>query len=429
MYFSHSLAVQFEVCLPIPRTFITLAFGRPMTKPVEPTTPRTKMMDRALRARGQAPERSGQTTQNFVHNNDAITFGEGPEGRPISRMPDKKWFTRNEQSARAFDSEYASNFCLESPRQKLDQMLSMTFNDQKIQRETKVDISQYPRTELRTALMGWGPRMRQIYVPDIKTDSNELHRHYTTLGIPHEYHGDDVQMMSSPVESKKAGFLQPRTAPATGHRRPSIKALYQGQTPSQGNASLSMLSTSRRPDGSPSMATTEYRGQFCKNLSMDGTLERTQMFADGPIDFDLPEDLEQTKQSIRLRQSRESGLCNKYKELVYAKDAAKRENITVGQVYQLDKFRTLNDPLGTERNAVKRHRPVPVNAQSPRCIPHVATLQKDVAWQPEGILQSLSGHAGPCQITSQRAGFYGIQQAHSPRRQVKWGHTRVDRSP
>ena len=39
----------------------------------------------------------------------------------------------------------------------------------------------------------------------------------------------------------------------------------------------------------------------------------------------------------------------------------------------------------------------------------------------------LKSHAsGPSELTAHRRGFYGIQQAHSPRQTVKWGNTRTD---
>jgi len=386
---------------------------------------------------GQLPPRSAMTSQNFVHSSDALTFGEGPEGHPIRRIPERKWFLRNEPSARSKDTEYCAAFCHDTPREQLDQMLNMTYNDRRIQRETKVDISQYPRDKLNTALMGWGPKMRQIYVPDLKADTQELHEHYSALGIPHEYHGD--AQASSTAANKKGSLLQPRTAPATGSRRPGVRDLQDGGeqserapsgqpvSPGRGSLSSSLQSTSLRPDGSSNMAATEYRGQFCKNVSVQGTLERTQMFMDGPIDFDSPDELVQSKQSIRRRQARESAVVNKYKDMTYTRDEAKRNNISVDDVYKMDRFRIAKDPYGLERNATKRHRPVPINAQTSPRIANIATLQKDLEWKPQGILQSLTGKAGPSQITSQRAGFYGVQQAHSPRQKLRWGDTRVDR--
>jgi len=381
-------------------------------------------MERAMESIGQSEGLTGT----------ALSVRDGMEGRPIARLPDKNWFLRQEQSARARDTEYASTFCHESPRQQLDQMLQMTFNDGRIQRETKINIADYPRSHLRTAMMGWGARMRQIYVPELKTDSNELHQHYAALGIPHEYDGagarkDDI---SSPGSGKK---LQPQTAPAMGGRRPSIKSLQKNNdgsmrplAPFEGNAGLG-ISASSRPDGSSNVAATEYRGQFCKNVSMEGTLERTQIFMDGPIDFDQPNDLEQSKLSIRQRHARESERYNNNRELYYATVHAKLQNSLVQNVYEESTFRTLKDPWGTKGNAPKRHRPILVESVSSPRIPHIATLQKDLAWQPPDMLQSLAGKAGPCQLTSQRNGFYGIQQAHSPRRQTKWGHTRIDRRP
>jgi len=385
---------------------------------------------------GQLPPSSAFTSQNFVHSSDVLTFGEGPEGHPIRRVPEQMWFLRNEASARVKNTEYCASFCRDNPREQLDEMLNMTYNDRRIQRETKVDIAQYPRNELHTALMGWGPRMRQIYVPELKAHTQELHERYSALGLPHEYHGD-VQA-SSPVADKKGSLLQPRTAPATGNRRPGIKDLQdagerselmpgQPASPDRGSLSSSLQSTSFRPDGSANAAATEYRGQFCKNLSMQGTLERTQMFMDGAIDFDAPSHLQQTKRSIRLRQAHESHVVNNYKQMVYTKDEARRNNVSVDDVYKIDRFKLANDPYGLERNSTKRHRPPPMNAQESPRIPNIATLQKDLEWKPPGILQSLTGKAGPSEVTSQRTGFYGIQQAHSPRQTLRWGDTRSDR--
>lgn len=118
-----------------------------------------------------------------------------------------------------------------------------------------------------------------------------------------------------------------------------------------------MLSTGRRPDGTGVMAATEYRGHYCKNLSMDGTLERTQVFLDGPLDFDQPDNLEQTKLSIRQRHMRESEVYNTYKDLVHTKDTAKRENVSVDEIYNIAKYKTLLDPHGTAYNSPKLHRP------------------------------------------------------------------------
>jgi hypothetical protein len=201
----------------------------------------------------------------------------------------------------------------------------------------------------------------------------------------------------------------------------------QPASPDRGSLSSSLQSTSFRPDGSANAAATEYRGQFCKNLSMQGTLERTQMFMDGAIDFDAPSQLEQTKRSIRLRHAHESHVVNNYKQMVYTKDEAKRNNVSVDDVYKIDRFKVANDPYGLERNSTKRHRPRPINAQESPRIPNIATLQKDLEWKPLGILQSLTGKAGPSEVTSQRTGFYGIQQAHSPRQTLRWGDTRSDR--
>ena len=378
------------------------------------------MAEHALRTRGDPGAR--------LSDAEVLNLRDGPQGRPIARLPEKKWFLSQKHSQRARDTEYAKTYCRGNPREQLDEMLSMTYNDRRVQRETKLDIADFPRSELRTAMMGWGPGMRQIYVPEIKTDSNELHQHYAALGIPHEYIGavDDRQMR--PETSSAAGdktLLPPRpVTDGSAFKRPSIKAL-QGHSPVDGGASV--RSTITRTDGSPTMAATEYRGQFCKNVSMDGTIERTQVLMDGPVDFDQPDDLEQTKLAIRQRHTRESEVYNKYRDLVHAKDEAKRDNISVDEIYKKQTMTTYNDPYGTAHGSPKCHRPQPSFDKTPARISHIATLQKDLEWQPPGILQSLTGKAGPSQITSHRTGFYGIQQAHSPRRSLKWGHTRKDR--
>ena len=360
---------------------------------------------------------------------EVLNLRDGPQGRPIARLPEKKWYWSQKHSQRAKDTEYASTYCHESPREQLDEMLSMTFNDGRVQREIKLNLDDYPRSELRTAMMGWGPRMRQIYVPEIKTDSIEMHQHYAALGIPHEFSGvgDEKkalpEMSQSPVEKTLIPARPATHGPAS--KRPSIRAL-QGVSPVDGSSPL--RSTMTRADGSPNMAATEYRGQFCKNVSMEGTIERTQVFMDGPVDFDQPDDFEQTKLSIRQRHTRESEVYNQYKDLVHVKDEAKRENVSVEEIFKKKTMVTYNDPYGTSHGSPKYHRPVPSIAKNPARISHLATLQKDLEWQPEpGILQSLTGKAGPSQITSHRNGFYGIQQAHSPRRSLKWGHTRQDR--
>ena len=399
-----------------------------MTRTMEPTTPRTKCMERALRSMGQVGQLCEPRPQQ--HSEHAAVVQEGPDSRPISRVREKSFFLRSEASKRARDTEYASHYCHDKPGEQLDQMLKMTFNDSKIQRETQVDISAFPRSELRTAVMGWGPHMRQIYMPELRTDSKELHQRYLALGLPHEYYsGEKSVEVSSPGSDhfKEAAQWKPKTAP-TGNRRPSIKALQETNLGSSSISpgSASMLATGRR-DGVTKKAATEYRGQFCKDMSMDGTLERAQMFMDGPLDFDRPDALDQTKLSIRQRHTRESREYNKYKELVHTKEAAKRDNIPASEVYKNAQLKTLNDPYGTAFNSPKLHRPIHPLSQSPPRIAHLATLQKDIEWQAPGILQSLKGKAGPCEITSQRNGFFGVQQPHSPRQKVRWGHTRVDR--
>jgi hypothetical protein len=126
------------------------------------------------------------------------TFSErdGPQGRPIARLPEEKWFLRTKKSQRERNTEYAGNFCHEHPGKQLNevcearscvyieqnqvcrvsecavfcyvvclfvplefvltpsmlQMLDMTFNDNRIRRETKVDISTFLRSELRTGM-------------------------------------------------------------------------------------------------------------------------------------------------------------------------------------------------------------------------------------------------------------------------------------
>ena len=324
---------------------------------------------------------------------------------------------------------------MDQPSEQLDKMLKMTFNDNIIQRETKVNIADFPRSELRTAVLGWGPRLRQIYVPELKTDSLKIHQHYLALGIPHEYQVADKQeedAIESSDGNSKGTLIKPKTAPASRSRRPSIKAFDAGVTSQddissprkQFDNSSSLTSTSRRMDGSPSMAATEYRGQYSNTRSMDGAIERTQVLLDGPIDFDQLDDLEQSKLLLRTRHSQSLEENNKYKELVYLSDAAKRFNITVDEAAKLEAAKAKRDVYGMQFNAPKRHRPA--GAESPTR--NIASLQKDLVWEPEEpILKSLTGKAGPSQLTAQRTGFYGIQQAHSPRQTLKWGDTRVDR--
>jgi hypothetical protein len=47
------------------------------------------------------------------------------------------------------------------------------------------------RSELRTACAGWGPHMRQVYLPNLSTEEERVHKHYLKQGIGHMYKGAD----------------------------------------------------------------------------------------------------------------------------------------------------------------------------------------------------------------------------------------------
>ena len=363
-------------------------------------------MERAIRSSGgYSSARKKTASEQWI---EAMHEREGPMGRPITRIPENKWYLRNETSSNVRDTEYNRTYCMDRPNEQLDTMLNMTFNDQRIQRDTKVNLQEFPRSELRAAMMGWGPKMRQIYVPELRTDSAKLHAHYAALGIPHEYRpgtgsgaatergagGRGSQARADPAQRQAMGqssrFAEgsetsllvrrpPQTArdnrhPSAGGKRPSIKALQDGQVGVSGNSPRTMhvspngdpalltgsssMTTRRSANVSPTMAATEYRGQYAdKSASPNGFMGRSQMLLDGPVDFDEPDAFQTTKQSIRQRQAYNVQTYTSAAELKHSKDVAKAFNTTVDKVFHEKALRNAEDTYGIARNSPKRHRP------------------------------------------------------------------------
>lgn len=274
--------------------------------------------------------------------------------------------------------KYCSKFSSQNRKAMFEESFRSTFNDRKLQRQTKVDIDGIPRERLKTSFVGWGPKMRQTYLPELKTDSLELHEHYKELGIAHGY----------------------KRAPSSAtEKHPSSRPTTQA---------------SSTADYTKNMEATEYRGQFSPTVK-SGFGTQTVYLPDGPLDMGTPGRTDALKLSIRQRRASSMAVTSRYK--VMAENQALSHSMKRSPVEQYHAWmRREEGTAGLGSASVRKNT-------------KIAVAQEDSRWQPPDHLRALTGKAGPTLLTAQRQGRFGVRLAQNPRKSTWHNYTRTHRRP